>query len=212
MKPKICFLIPAYGSIPLPAWQSHINLVAMASTFCQPFVLTSSMCYIHECRNDLVRKFLKVDKEEKFDYAFWLDSDIVFNYKDVKALLDEMVEKDKVLASGLYFNDFTKPNGKKDFVPMVCDYDKKLDGYKIHAKEEKESLVVDSAGFGFVCMRSDVLKKLVEKFGRVFDYRTSKRGKMIGEDNLFFERARELGFGCWFVPSVRTGHAKTFVL
>src|SRR3989344_2246177 len=103
-KPNIAFLIPAYGSIGLRAWASHVGLLINAEKFCSPTILFHTSCYVHKSRNNLVKTFLETDKQIKFDYAFWLDSDIVFTYEQCKNLVDALNANPGSIVSGVYYN------------------------------------------------------------------------------------------------------------
>jgi len=164
-KPKVAFLIPAYGVIQLEAWQSHINLLSNWSRFCLPGFFTASSCYLHECRNRLLEMWRKADKQEKFDYVFWIDSDMKFDWTQVNFLLEKMTEDDLDMASGLYFNIV---DGAR--VPMAQFYDKDKDSYSTLFVENSSQLKIDGTGFGFVCMRAQVLRKMLGDHGsRLFD-------------------------------------------
>lgn len=209
-KPKIAFLIPAYGVIQLEAWQSHINLLLNWHHFCQPGFFTASSCYLHECRNRLVEMWKEADDKEKFDYVFWIDSDMKFAARDVAFLLDELKDGNYDIASGLYYNIV---EGK--LTPMAQDLDKKLDKYfnvPLPLDNIGTEFKVDGAGFGFVIMKAQVLRKMLGDHKRLFDYRISKKGNMIGEDNYFFELAKKSGFSLMLFPKIKLGHIKSLSL
>ena len=204
-KPRIAFLVPAYGSIQLEAWQSHVNLLANANRFCQPSFFTASSCYVHESRNRLLELFKEIDEKVVFDWVFWLDSDIVFSYKDVEVLLNLAVENKNDLVSGLYVNFV---NGV--LLPMLQNYVVEEDRYESVGKGDLvDGVEVGGAGLGFVLQSGESLRKMLLDHGdRFFGFRISKRNKLVGEDNVFFELARKSGFRLIAYPSVRIGHAK----
>ncbi|MBI4044776.1 MAG: glycosyltransferase [Candidatus Diapherotrites archaeon] len=207
--PKVAFLIPAYGSVKIPAYDSMINFVANTERFCQAAFIVKSSCYVHENRNRLVKAFLEADEKLDFDYAFWIDSDMVFTWQHVKQLLKFMEEKNVDIATGVYYS-FVQ-GGKPG--PVIVRKKEDDSWETMPASELKEPMIVDGAGFGFVVMKTKILKEMAQKKGEhVFGFRFSKKGKMIGEDNLFFEEAKQLGYGLWVVPQVRVGHAKTVVV
>ena len=209
-KPKIAFLVPAYDNIKLPAWQSHINLISMAGVFCQPFILTASSCYVHDSRNRLLELFREADEKINFDFVFWIDSDIVFNWQDCEKLLKSLQDEKASIMAGLYFNAL--PNG---LVPMFSSYVSEEDKYvpldlSVDAPKVR---VIDAGGLGFVVQTAQSLRKMMGDHGKsFFGFRISKRGKLIGEDNLFFEFARKSGFVVCGDERVRIWHCKTLTI
>ncbi len=207
--PKVAFLIPAYGSVRIPAYRSMINFLTNAGRFCEAVFIVKSSCYVHDNRNRLTKEFLEADKQFSFDFVFWIDSDIVFEWEQAEQLLKFLMENDKDMATGVYYS-FVQ-GGKAGPVIARRLEDDSLENYI--ASELNEPMKVDGAGFGFVVMNARVLREMVEKKGEhVFGFKISKKGKLIGEDNLFFEEAKELGFELWVVPQIRVGHAKTVVV
>ena len=201
--PKIAFLIPAYGGVPIPAWQSHINLVANAGRFCHPAFITASSCYVNASRNKLLENFVKADLVNSFDYVFWIDSDIVFNWGDCAKLLDALKSANADVITGVYFNFIGN-----ELVPMLNDYIESEDRYS-PSKLTGGTRKVDSAGLGFTIQTAQSLRKMMGDFGKdFFNFRKSKRGTLIGEDNIFFEHAKKSGFQPWVAEDIRAGHAK----
>src|SRR3990167_2103091 len=200
--PKIAFMIPAYGSISIPAWQSHINLVANANRFCVPAIITATSCYVNASRNRLLEKFREADRLTNFDYIIWIDSDIVFSWQDCNKIVESLKNNRAHVLTGLYFNFIDHK-----LTPMLNDYNIEEDRYTTSELQGK-SRHVDSAGLGFTIQTGASLRKMMGDHGiDFFGFRKSKHGKLIGEDNLFFEFAKKSGFQPWLDETLRVCHA-----
>jgi len=208
-KPKVAFLIPAYGSIGLQSWTSHINLIMNAGKFCSLNFIIYSSSIIHKARNTLVEMFIEADKQMGFDYAFWLDSDIVFSPEHCEKLIEKIRENPGTIVSGLYLNQ-----AGNSIKPMATIYSREEDRYDFveRGELEKELIEVDGGGLGFTIQTAESLMKMVKEHGKLFGFRTSKRGTMIGEDNYFFELAKKQGYKVMLAPKIKVGHEKAMVI
>ena len=197
--------------MPIESFQSIINLTSNSASFCNAIILTSSSCFIHAVRNDLTKRFLELDKKLNFDFVCWIDSDIVYGWQEVKALIDFIEEKKIDFATGLYYN--FKQNVPVPVVSELLTIDGKTNYYAYKEDQLKDGMVVDGAGFGFICMRAKVLKDMAAKYGDfVFWYKGPETGKFIGEDNLFCDRAKQLGYPLYLCLKANVGHCKTRII
>lgn len=210
---KIAVLVPFYSVVQGQAFQSFISFVSRVGRFFEAFIFTSSSCYLFENRNKLVEMFSKADEKVSFDYALWVDSDIVFRVQDVVELINEIKRVGCDMGVGVYFN---RVNG--NLLPMVSM--KKSSGEEGYETISVKELLtgkptrIDAGGFGFVAMKASVIREMVKanESTRIFRYREKKNGSLVGEDNVFFEDAKKLGFSLYCFPKVRVGHAKTTII
>jgi GT2 family glycosyltransferase len=169
-------------------------------------VLTESSPFIVENRNQLAAKVIEFDSKSvlKVDYVLWIDTDMIFSFEQVKQLLERLEEGNDIV-SGLCYNIF---DGKEKPVVM------KKAGQKYVFMEEKvlknkELIEVDAAGFAFIAFKAEVLKKLQQKYGRrIFDIRYLENGSLVGEDQVFCERAKEAGYKIMLDSAIVVKHIK----
>ncbi|MBN2127077.1 MAG: hypothetical protein JW703_01645 [Candidatus Diapherotrites archaeon] len=167
--------------------------------------LTVSSPYIVENRNKIARELISIEEKTPgvlIDYVLWLDSDMIFSFEQIKQLLNHL-DSGKEIVSGLYFN-------KKNNELFPIAFKKNGEGYEsIKLNDSKELIEVDSVGFGFIAMKMDVIRKLNEEFKpRIFDNRYLNDGSLVGEDQVFCERAIEKGFKIYLDPKIELKHIK----
>lgn len=193
---KISLLIPTYRSVEIPAYLSMLNLINVSSSLGEFHIASYSDCNVVECRNQLANMAAK-----DADVILMIDSDIVFSDKHVKELLDATTDYE--LVSGVY------PAIIED-KPQMLVSDLVDDRYKLRSVfEDSAPIKADSAGLGFCAIKGNKFRDLMQKYkGRPFATRISKHNKFVGEDNVFFERCKEIGLDLWLYPKIRVGHAK----
>jgi hypothetical protein len=149
----------------------------------------SNCSLITMARNALVSEFLKTDATE----LLFIDADVVVKPDDILRLMAQSSGKD--ITAGAYPRRLKE---KKFFADLYWteDGDVEMDG---------SMLRVERVGTGFMMIQRHVLETMVaahpewkyeDKKGdsyAVFDF-TLKDGHYLGEDYLFCDRARELGF------------------
>lgn len=148
--------------------------------------------------------------EEDCEYLLQIDSDSVFDVKDVMIMLD----MDKNVVGSLYRMKIPP------FLPIAYRYSpEKGDGYftRMHwAEIPHEPFVVGAIGAGLLLVKVEFLKLMfldpfVRKFGQPFNLHQRADGIEIGEDMAFCMRVRQLGEEVWCHPSENMGHAGTFI-
>lgn len=155
---------------------------------------------IYDARNGLAKKAIT----EHFDRVLWLDSDMEFE-PDLMERLSADMDEGREFVSGLYFKR------KAPITPVIyreCGY--------YHSKEDdkvtpiavsyddypRDSIFeVAAAGFGVVMVTTDLLTRVVEKFGAPFSPILG-----FGEDLSFCSRARDVGAQLWCDSRVKLGH------
>ena len=204
---KVLFLVPTYISVPVRAYKSIIELLTKVTEPFEFLVSVRESCFVHENRNKLAERALKLHKKNKLDYVVWLDSDIEFRFNDVLRLIKSLIDSKADMLSGVYYS---KISGKVH--PLIQVWDRKDDQYYwITPKEFKEKPDVfksDSVGFGFLVMKPSVLVRMFNEFKRPFNFRVQSNGELLGEDLMFCEQARDLGFKLFVDKRINVGHIK----
>ncbi|GEM_PF-6246351 len=206
-KKNLAVCIPSGRFVDFSFFQSFSNSIAQIMLEWNAAVFTVSSPYIQANRNEILRRVLKFEQANpgfEFDYLLWLDTDMVFTFEHVKKLMARL-GGGMDFVSGTYFNP-------KDGGILPVAYRK--DGGKYSWLSEKDiagkgMLEVDAVGFGFCVMRAGIARDLMGKFNsRPFDLRYLPDGGMVGEDQIFCERAKELGWKIWLDTSIVVKHAK----
>jgi hypothetical protein len=132
----------------------------------------------------------------------FIDSDIIWTPNDIKILL----ESDKDIICGIYpFNDKTHVSVTKDgenFLTIKDILDAKEEEFEIH-----------SGGLGFLSCSFNALDKLKFPWFELESFESLQYGKgVIGEDILFFNKLRSLGYNIYANSRIKLGHIKSNVL
>ena len=132
-----------------------------------------------------------------YDYVLYVDSDMVFNADDLKRLLAHNV--------GICSGRYVKRNGECENVA----YSKIITRRRFPFRSPK--LIPDgettgfgeirACGFGFVLIKTSVLKTMFKHYKSLFE---PKWG--VGEDVAFCIRARRCGYKTFIDRDVKLGH------
>ena len=161
---------------------------------------------VSRARNLLAKDFL----ESNCTDLIFIDSDINFEPEDVLRLMAWTSEPKKGIVAGV-----PRVRGEERVYITALDYD------------ENNELTMNGMGLvrakrvatAFMMVRRDVFETLVEahpewtyhdkKTDRMlpalFDFKLTEEGYM-GEDFLFCDRSREVGFEVWVDPTIKLGH------
>ena len=187
---KILIAVPCMDTVAAGFAESLANL--RKGDGCEVMLLQSSLVY--DSRNTL--SGYAIDKG--FDAVLWIDSDMIFP-PDLLEKLSADIESGKDIVSGLCFCR------RFPYAPVVL---KKLeldggtpvcDPYMDYP--EGELFEIAGCGFGVVMTRTEVLRKVAEKYRTLFNPLPD-----FGEDFSFCIRARECGYRMWCDPTVSIGH------
>jgi hypothetical protein len=210
----IVFLIPGNSFSPefLSAWTATINMlnkdnIKSVARFGYSPIIT-------EIRNDLLgySPIGLPDYDEEIRDIFagkfkcskivFIDSDIVWTPNDMKILL----ESDKDIICGIYpFNDKTHVSVTKDGENFLTIKD------ILDIKEEE--FEINSGGLGFLSCSFNALDKLKFPWFELESFESLQYGKgVIGEDILFFNKLRSLGYNIYANSKIKLGHIKSNVL
>lgn len=145
-------------------------------------------------------KIAEVAIENKFDYLFMIDDDMISPPDLIFKLLEHNVDIVAALA-------FTRYSPHNPVIYNVNDGIDSVTGTKYFINNvaytyPKDTLVqCDAVGFGAVLIKVPVLKKVQERFGKMFQSTTS-----AGEDILFCHHAGELGIKIHCDTKNKIGH------
>jgi hypothetical protein len=163
---------------------------------------------VSRARNLLVADFLESDATD----LMFIDADINFDPQDIFRLLAWVSEPNIGIAAG---------------IPCARKVEKT---YIVTLDEENNQLTMNGMGLvrakrvatAFMMIKRKVLEDLVEKnpqwkywddrsgrwLSAVFDFMV-KDDSYVGEDYLFCDRAREIGYEVWVDPTIKLGHMGT---
>ena len=161
---------------------------------------------VSRARNLLVQDFLETDCTD----LLFIDSDINFDPEDVYRLMAWGSDPKKGIVAGV-----PRVRDAKATYIMSLDHD------------ENNALTMDAMGLvrakrvatAFMLVRREVFEALIEAnpkwnyydprtdstLSAVFDFKVTAEG-YIGEDFLFCDRAREIGYEVWVDPTIKLGH------
>lgn len=205
-KKNVALCVPSGRFVDFSFFKSFANNIGKLMLTYNVAVFTVASPMIFENRNEILRRAFEFEKKNafNFDYMLWIDNDIVFNFEQVKKLIDYLDEKDFI--SGTYYNPLD------DGIRPVA-YFKNGDRYKWLEESELNGLIeVDAVGFGFCAFKMELAKKVFEKYKpRPFDLRPLDDGSLVTEDQLFCERLKELDVKIWLDSDLVVKHAKGYL-
>jgi hypothetical protein len=220
-KPKLAGSFDLRGRkvmLGLPTYDFKISakLAISLASFCvqaQQHGIDIQICNISGCsvvsrvRNLIASDFLASDCTD----LMFIDSDINFNAEDIFRLMAWNIDPKKGIVAGI---PVARKKGKVYISTLDTDDNE-------HIFMDKMGLVrAKRVATAFMIIRRDVFtqlrdahpewvyydeKKVGDEMIAFFDF-ALKDGNYIGEDFLFCDRARELGFEVWIDPTIKLGH------
>jgi hypothetical protein len=202
----------------LPTYDFKISakLAISLASFCvqaQQHGVDIQICNISGCsvvsrvRNLIASDFLASDCTD----LMFIDSDINFDAEDIFRLMAWNIDPKKGIVAGI---PVARKKGKVYISTLDTDDNE-------HIFMDKMGLVrAKRVATAFMMIRRDVFtqlkdahpewvyydeKKVGDEMIAFFDF-ALKDGNYIGEDFLFCDRARELGFEVWIDPTIKLGH------
>lgn len=160
---------------------------------------------VSRARNLLVKDFLD---SECTDLMF-IDADINFEPEDVLRLMAWASDPKKGIVGGV-------PRTRKTNKVYIAQLDQDDEGLTMNRMGLVRAKRIATA---FMLVRREVLERLVNgnpqwnyydhttdrQLNAVFDFLVTEEGYM-GEDYLFCDRAREIGYEVWIDPTIKLGH------
>lgn len=204
---KLFIAIPAYdGKVNIKTAYNLASLMPKAGQLGVAITLgdVSNCSIITMARNTLVHEFMKTDCTE----MLFIDADVIATPDDVLRLMAQSADKD--ITAGAY------PRRAKDkmfFADLYHDAkgDLEFDGSLMRVKR---------VGTGFMLIQRHVIEAMIEAHPEwMYDFKGSqvcalfdfaiKDGNYVGEDYLFCDRARELGFTAHIDVDISLPHVGT---
>jgi len=147
-----------------------------------------------------------------FPWILWVDSDIVLTKQALEAVWYYCNAIDKPVVTGTYF--ISKENEQSLMTPFPALFSWTDDPYKIgyaHPLPENQLIRVGAAGFGFVFMHRNAVKKMREFHGDIpFFVETGKGEQFVSEDIRFFRLMHEAGVPLYAHTGATVQHMKRF--
>lgn len=186
---KILLGMPSVGMIPSKTVISLLQTVKKG--YVEPVIVTGSLVY--DSRDQIATFAVN----EGYDYVLYVDSDMIFSADDLKKLLAH----DTDIVSGLYV---TRHGENKNVA--YSEIHKRVDNpYKppelINDTRDYGYGKIAACGFGFVLIKTGVLKTMFERYRSLFE---PKWG--FGEDIAFCHRAKKCGYKIYIDRDVKIGH------
>jgi glycosyltransferase involved in cell wall biosynthesis len=158
---NIAIITPAYGELPGSYLDCFINLMANAPNYGVYLIKPENHSNVTQARNICVQKvhMLENQIEQKIDYLFWVDSDIVYEPNIFERLMLKIRTEDYDALSGVYF---TK---RIPSTPVAGVFDiNRIETGLPHLTDEHlksaEVMDIDWAGMGFVVIKREILDEM----------------------------------------------------
>jgi len=150
-----------------------------------------------------------------YDYVFWIDSDIRFNFK----MAERLISHGKDVSCGLYrmrdMKSFAVVKDMDDAFFAENKYYKFLtvDDFKEMQETEKMDIFkIDYTGMGICMVSRKALEALEYPWFRPIWMNVGDMKDFTSEDVGFCIQLRKAGFDIWCDPTVVAGHMKTFAI
>jgi len=199
---KIAICIPTYNTIQSTwfCWFSGVLVNWIKNYDIELFTISAQP--VDYARNKLIR--IVLDSGVKFDYIFFLDSDVSCPINTLELL----IERNKDIVSGVYFSRV------HPYVPMMFRDTKKVEGEEINYSEPfkdfklNELIKVDSIGLGCCLIKTSVFEKIsFPWFSYKQIYNKEKDTvRYISEDHYFCDLLKENNFEVFIDTRVLCRH------
>ena len=160
---------------------------------------------VSRARNLLVKDFLESDCTD----LMFIDADINFEPDDVLRLMAWASDPKKGIVGGV-------PRTRKANKVYIAQLDQDEEGVTMNGMGLVRAKRIATA---FMLVRREVFERLVNEnpqwnyydhssdrqLNAVFDFLVTEEGYM-GEDYLFCDRARQIGYEVWIDPTIKLGH------
>lgn len=160
---------------------------------------------VSRARNLLVKDFLNTNSTD----LMFIDADINFEPEDVMRLMAWASAPQIGIVGGV-------PRTRKSQAVYIAQLDQDAEGLTMNSMGLVRAKRIATA---FMMVRREVLERMVQekpqweyydqnseqKLSAVFDFLVTPEG-YVGEDYLFCDRARELGYEVWIDPTIKLGH------
>lgn len=192
---KILIAIPCMDQVPAQFANSLALLTSYGIEGVQISTRFNLGSLIYSSRNQLAGAAVSDDA----DLILWLDSDMVFNPDTLIRLLKD-IDDGADFVTGVYYRR-TEPFTPTLFKSLEIDENFNAEFENYEDPPQDELFEVAGCGFGCVLMKTDLIRQVYKKFGRLF----SPIGE-VGEDLSFCWRARQCGYKLLCDPTIELGH------
>lgn len=186
---KTVILVPAFETVPTLFCQSLTGLEKPEGTE----IIYAIGSLVYDARNQLADAAI----DGGFDFAFWTDSDMVFEKDLLFKMFEVMKESDAPMVSTVCRR--RKPPHTYVQYSSLEEKDGVWDAVAI--EEPKGTMEIEACGFGGVLIQVPLMKAVRDVWGRPFNPIDG-----IGEDLSFCVRAKMLGAKIVCDESLRMGH------
>lgn len=202
-KPRVVLLVPASEfthSLFLHAFAECISAFKELDVDWSYFISTEKP--LDKCRQTIWDMALKGD----YDYALWLDNDMLINRVQVKELITFLQKRDFTACTGLYFKR------GNDFSPLIYSAKENEKGetefYNAPMPVSLNPILISGAGMGCMAVNLKRFKSLVEDYIRIGGEVPSPlfRFDRISEDLNFCAFLREIDGTLVVLPWVEVQH------
>jgi hypothetical protein len=150
-----------------------------------------------------------------FDWILWVDSDIVLNNEALRKVWSAVHPIERPVVTGTYF--ISKENERSLMAPYPALFNwVEGDDYQIsyaHPLPVDALIKVGSAGFGFVMMHRNAIKKMREVHGNMPYFNETGVGEQfVSEDINFFRLMHKAGVPLYSHTGATVQHMKRFSL
>ena len=158
---------------------------------------------VYDARNSLAESAI----EYGYDRVMWIDSDMIVP-QDIIDQLGADIDEGRDFVSALYFS---RKQERKPVIFKRLDYEQ--DGEQIiphidfYMDYPNDSIFrIAGCGFGACMMKTEVLEKVVDKYGAPFNLMPG-----FGEDISFCKRCQDIGIDIWCDSKIKCGHIGTYI-
>lgn len=148
------------------------------------------------------------------DWVLWVDSDIHLNNDALNKIWAAADPIDRPVVTGTYF--ISKENERSMMTPYPVVFNFTDSDYVVsyvHPLPKDALVKVDAAGFGFVLMHRNAIKKMREVHGNIPYFNEAGVGEQfVSEDIRFFHLMKDAGVPLYTHTGATVKHMKRFAL
>ena len=185
-KISVALCVPITHTLPGAFFKHYMNFYLNNKDKYDLFPISEVHYITDYARNQMIKKLLAVDNVP--DYFLFIDSDMILEPR----LLDKLIEADKDVISGLYFQKH------RPYYPLSMIIEKCADGtqkYVWHTDfKANEVQEIDACGAGALLVKSSVFDKVKSPW---FSFVIDDLGCPVGEDIYFCKKLQDNGFKIW---------------
>ena len=192
---KVFIGLPSGPNVPIPLMNSYPEAVELGSKDKLRFYNIRGTNTV-TARNSCVHEMLQGD----WTHLFFMDSDMVFP----KGTLKKLLKHDKDIVGGFYVIK------RNDFHPTVFALGQRPGG-KYLTEWVNDFREVEAIATGCLLIKREVLEKIPAPwFEYVWD--EEAKGKMVTEDIIFCEKAKDIGYKVYCDGTIKCGHVGHFII